>query len=214
MEFGVCQCSILGPILFNINMIDFFYECEDSNIASYADDRTPYSPSTDIPSVALKLQASVNNIFCWFENNHLQVDPGKSHILLSSKKPETVSVDGIPLVASSHEKLLGVIIDSELKLENHTTKLFLKVSKKINTLYRISSFMSLEKHRTLMKAFIESQFNYCPLIWMLHSRTLNNKINRIHERALKTYIQIIIHLSTNSLIKMGPLQFIKEMSRV
>ena len=37
-----------------------------------------------------------------------------------------------------------------------------------------------------MKAFIESQFNYCPLIWMLHSRTLNNKINRIHERALRT----------------------------
>ena len=37
-----------------------------------------------------------------------------------------------------------------------------------------------------MKAFIESQFNYCPLIWMLHFRTLNNKINRIHERALRT----------------------------
>ena len=46
--------------------------------------------------------------------------------------------------------------------------------------------MSLEKRRTLMKAFIESQFNYCPLIWMFHSRTLNNKINRIHERALRT----------------------------
>ena len=35
-----------------------------------------------------------------------------------------------------------------------------------------------------MKAFIESQFNYCPLIWMFHSKTMNNKINRIHERAL------------------------------
>ena len=46
--------------------------------------------------------------------------------------------------------------------------------------------MLLEKRRTLMKAFIESQFNYCPLIWMFHSRTLNNKINRIHERALRT----------------------------
>ena len=46
--------------------------------------------------------------------------------------------------------------------------------------------MSLEKRRTLMRAFIESQFNYCPLIWMLHSRKLNNKINRIHERALRT----------------------------
>ena len=37
-----------------------------------------------------------------------------------------------------------------------------------------------------MKAFIESQFDYCPLIWMLHSRTLNNEINRIYEKALRT----------------------------
>ena len=36
-----------------------------------------------------------------------------------------------------------------------------------------------------MKAFIVSQFSYCPLIWMLHSKTLNNRINNIHERALR-----------------------------
>ena len=36
-----------------------------------------------------------------------------------------------------------------------------------------------------MKAFAESQFSHCPLIWMFHSRRLNNKINRIHERALR-----------------------------
>ena len=35
------------------------------------------------------------------------------------------------------------------------------------------------------KAFIESQFNNYPLIWMLHSRTMNNKINRLHERSLR-----------------------------
>ena len=36
-----------------------------------------------------------------------------------------------------------------------------------------------------MKAFIESQFQYCRLVWMFHSRTLNNRINKIHERALR-----------------------------
>ena len=36
-----------------------------------------------------------------------------------------------------------------------------------------------------MKAFITSQFSYCPLIWMFHSRTLNNRINNIHKRALR-----------------------------
>ena len=46
--------------------------------------------------------------------------------------------------------------------------------------------MLLEKHRTLMEAFIESRFSCFPLIWMLPSRTRNNKINHIHEKALKT----------------------------
>ena len=167
-------------------MIDLFYECEDSSVANNADDTAPYSCATGIPSVALELQASATKLFLWFKNNHLKANPGKSQILLSSKKPEIDSVDGISIAASSHEKLLGVIIDSELKFENHITEICLKVSKKINALCRISSFMSLEKRRTLMKAFIESQFNYCPLIWMFHSRTLNNKINRIHERVLRT----------------------------
>ena len=36
-----------------------------------------------------------------------------------------------------------------------------------------------------MKAFIISQFSYCPLLWMYHNRTLNNKINRLHERSLR-----------------------------
>ena len=31
-----------------------------------------------------------------------------------------------------------------------------------------------------MKSFIISQFSYCSLIWMTHSRGLNNKINHIH----------------------------------
>ena len=30
-----------------------------------------------------------------------------------------------------------------------------------------------------------AQFNYCPLIWMCHNRTYNNKINRLHERCLR-----------------------------
>ena len=45
--------------------------------------------------------------------------------------------------------------------------------------------MCQNKLRILMKAFIESQYGYCPLTWMFHSRKLNNRINRLHERALR-----------------------------
>ena len=36
-----------------------------------------------------------------------------------------------------------------------------------------------------MEEFDISQFNYCSLVQMFHSRKLNNRINLIHERAVK-----------------------------
>ena len=36
---------------------------------------------------------------------------------------------------------------------------------------------------------VTSQFNYCPLVWMCHSRNLNNRINNIHLRALRVVYQ-------------------------
>ena len=45
--------------------------------------------------------------------------------------------------------------------------------------------MSIEKRRILIKSFFESQFEYCPLIWMCHSTTLNNRINSLHYRAFR-----------------------------
>ena len=56
--FGVPQGSVLGTLLFNIDMINLFYKCEDANVASYADDTTLYSCATDIPIVASETQAS------------------------------------------------------------------------------------------------------------------------------------------------------------
>ena len=44
--------------------------------------------------------------------------------------------------------------------------------------------MYFEKRKTFIKAYI-SQFGYFPLVWMFHSRGLNNKINSLYERALR-----------------------------
>ena len=39
-----------------------------------------------------------------------------------------------------------------------------------------------------MNLFFNSQFNYCPLVWMLHSRSVNSKISRLQERVFFLYI--------------------------
>ena len=73
------QRSILGPLLFNIDLIDLFYECEESDIASYAEDTTSYSCGTDTQSAIAELQITANKLFHWFEYNQLKANPGKSH---------------------------------------------------------------------------------------------------------------------------------------
>ena len=60
-----------------------------------------------------------------------------------------------------------------------------KASQKLHALARISHYMDLNKRRNLMTSFIILQFSSWLLIWMFHSRNLNNNINRIHERALR-----------------------------
>ena len=85
----------------------------------------------------------------------------------------------------SSKKLLGVLIDNKLTFDKHINNLCAKANQKLNSLCRVSSFMCFNKKWLVMKAFISSQFSYCPLIWVNHSRTLNNKINRIHERSLR-----------------------------
>ena len=111
--------------------------------------------------------------------------PGKCDQLLSSKSPEVVSIDRRQTTSSFAETILGITIDSELNFENRRSALCNKVSRKMNALGRIINYMPLEKRSIVMKTFIESQFNYCQLIWMLHPRTINNKINHLHQRALR-----------------------------
>ena len=45
--------------------------------------------------------------------------------------------------------------------------------------------MTKDKLKTIIDAFFPSQFAYCPLVWMFHNRTLNNRINKFQERALR-----------------------------
>ena len=125
IEYGVPQGSILGPLLFNINMIDLFYECEENDVANYADDTTSYSCGTDIPTVISELQDISTKVFNWFCNNHMKAYPGKCHLLLSTKSPEVISIDGIQITPSTAETLLAITIDSELNFENHLSLMLL-----------------------------------------------------------------------------------------
>ena len=67
IKYGVPQGLVLGPLLFNIDLIDLLLECEDDNVSSYADDTTPYSCARDISSVISELQRIAKKVLIGVE---------------------------------------------------------------------------------------------------------------------------------------------------
>ena len=96
-----------------------------------------------------------------------------------------MKLDNIVIGNSNCERLLGVKIDSKLNFKEHLDGIIKKASRKINVLSRVAPYMNIAKRRLLMNSFFASQFNYCPLVWMCHHRSVNDKINRLHERCLR-----------------------------
>ena len=62
--------------------------------------------------------------------------------------------------------------------------------------------MNVKQKMTLLKSFFESQFGYCPLVWMFCSGGVNNKINHLHVRALRTIYKDDISTLKNYLKRM------------
>ena len=95
-------------------------------------------------------------------------------------------------------KLLGVVFNSKLKFDKHIENICQKANnRKLNTLARVTNYMKLSKTRNLMNAFFKAQFSYYPVVWMFYSRSLNNKMNRLHKRCLVLFIMINIQVSRN-----------------
>ena len=73
------------------------------------------------------------------------------------------------------------------------------------SLTRLAKFLTTHQRRILIRAFIESQFNYCRLVWMFHSRKLGIIIYKKDRYVL--FMAMVLLPLKNYLVKMNLLQF-------
>ena len=122
-------------------------------MARYADDSTLYVTGDNLESVLKQLEQAAKLLFQWFSDNQIKGNKDKSHVLTST------------------QEVCGNI--GTTQITNKKWEIYEKVGAKLNALTRIANHMPFQKRKVFTNAFFPSQFSYCPLTWMFHSRKLN-----------------------------------------
>ena len=162
-----------------------FFDDIDIDLANDADDATPCAYDLEVDKVIESLEKNIDKLFYWFSDNFLKANADKCHLLINTDEQVALKIKNETIINSSTEKLLGILFDNKFDFDEHVTSLCRKASQKSNALARVAQYMNLAQRRLIINAFIFSQFGYCPLVWMFHSKKLNNRINNIHEPALR-----------------------------
>ena len=111
-------------------------------------------------------------------------------MVLSKTRPleYNLLVDSNVIKESTDVELLGLIIDNKLSFEKHIARLFQTASYKLHAFRRIRKYLALVKARALGNAFVDSQFNYAPLIWIFYIKAIYFKMHKIHRKKTECHL--------------------------
>ena len=98
----------------------------------------------------------------WFKVNEMKSND-KCHLIIVNNQDNNIKIGNDVITSKISVKLLGVAFDNKLNFHEQMNNVCKKANNKLHELSRITKYLSPGKLRILMKTFIESQFNYCPL---------------------------------------------------
>ena len=167
--------------MFTIFINDIFFFLEKSESCNFADNNTVYSCGKDLAKTKQDLICTMKNVLKWFMLNSSKANPGKFQFMIFGDNTcykRILKINSTCVQSSDDVTLLSVMIDRNLTFKKHFDNLVCKAQYKLHVIRRIRKFLTIEKAKMLGNAFIDSQFNYAPLIWMFCRKPLYSKIKK------------------------------------
>ena len=193
LKCGVPQGTILGPLLFLIYINDLPNCLTSCQSRMYADDTHITYADVDGNSIQLNLNRHLGNLNKWLISNKLTLNNAKTEFMVigSRQKLSTLSsqpepsIDNVLLEKVTSVKSLGTFIDENLRWQTHIDKLSKKIASGIGAIKRIRDFVPTPTLHCIYNALIQSQFDYCNIVWGNCGKTLFDRLQKLQNRAAR-----------------------------
>ncbi len=187
---GVPQGSILGPLLFSLNINDLPSVCPEVEIQLYADDTVLYAHGSTKQQAAEKLTKALDGVAAWLNKACLKLNTSKTVGLFFSKKPTTSPDPDITLLGEkiqivNKHKYLGILIDQQLSFKSHVKTVCRKIKFSLSNFRFIRNSMTMDAAKFYINAMIVSHLTYCLTSVAQGNKTTLKPLEMLYKQSLK-----------------------------
>ena len=116
---------------------------------------------TDVISA---LQEIAEKLLIWFSDNQIKLNTNKCHILLNAEDLNILKLVNFNIKNFFTEKLLGIVFDLQLKIQQRHRRYLQKATRKLNVLSRKVPYMDVSRRKVLMNAVLSNTLTTVSLL--------------------------------------------------
>ena len=191
IETGVPQGSVLGPLLFTVYINDLPNIVKHRHVIMYADDVILFHSGKSKNAVEEALQRDLDNIAQWSTLNGLTISIQKTKAMmfcpprLTEPDDLILSIGGEPIECVKSFKYLGLWLDPRLLWEDHTDKVYKKMSSRANLIARHHHSFNKQQLGVYCDSLVLPVLSYLLPVWGSICNTKWEAFDRIMMRMVK-----------------------------